>query len=128
MKGISVRKCRPRAILALFPVTSNREWSDHLPSKRAIHTYVMMINESNPQNGINAAQTYGEAISPGKATGRRQLATGCRQITARTKVRTKWSQEDYRQASRGMLKVDAGNECYKYRLRRECSRKLNRAF
>ena len=89
-----VRKWRLRAVLALFSEAGNREWTDHLPGKTR-NTYVM-INESNPENGVNGTQNYGEGFSHVAATMGQQPVPSCQQTTAQRRVRRKWSQEDNR--------------------------------
>ena len=89
-----VRKWRPRTVLALFSAADNREWTDHLPSKTS-NTYVM-INETNPENGVNGTQTYGEGSSPSAATGGQQPVPSHQQTTTQRRVRRKWYQEDNR--------------------------------
>ena len=90
-----VRKWRPRTVLALFSAADNREWTDHLPSKTS-NTYVM-INETNPENGVNGTQTYGEGSLPGAATGGQQPVPSRQQLTTvQRSVRRKWCQEDNR--------------------------------
>ena len=75
-----VWKWQPRTVLTMFSAAGNIEWNDHLPSKTR-NTYVM-INETNPENGVNGTQTYGEGSSPGAATGGQQPVSSRQQTTA----------------------------------------------
>ena len=121
-----VRKWRLRTVLALFSAAGNREWTDHLPSKTS-NTYVM-INETNPENGVNGTQTYTvKVLRPARQLGDSSQYQAVNKLLHRGGLEGSGLKKIIGESCNAIIRVchlemDIGNECCKYGLRRECSR------